>query len=67
MNVPIYIRRLNDGEHVQAYSPDLFGLSATASSEREVLELIRERLEELFSHTRVMTPPPGTRKVELEL
>jgi predicted RNase H-like HicB family nuclease len=66
MKVPIYIRSNVEVGSVQAWSPDLPGLSAGAATVEEALELIRRRLAGYFDSSRSASLPPGTRRVEVE-
>lgn len=65
--MPIYIRPARKEGHVQAYSPDVAGLSAVAPSLEEALRLLRLRVEQYFEETRASNPPPGTISMEIEV
>ena len=64
MKLKVHVRSREDS--VQVFCPDLPGCSAAASSEKEALRLLRERVSEYFAES--ATPVvPGTRVKELEV
>jgi predicted RNase H-like HicB family nuclease len=51
---------------IQAFCPELPGCSASAQSEKEAIQILRERVDEYFA-VRERSLPPGTRVIQLEV
>ena len=66
MRLDIFIRPGRNDGWVQAYSPDLPGLSAVGRTGQEALNNINERLARHYGSTWTRTLPPDAQHVQVE-
>jgi hypothetical protein len=64
MKLAVHVRSRHGA--VQAFCPDLPGCSASAPTEKEALQLLKDRVDEYFTE-RAQAAVPGTRIVHLEV
>jgi hypothetical protein len=65
MKVTVFLRPGRQADTVQAFCPDLPGVSAFGRTEEEALAELRRRAATLGKN--LGSPPPGTRVVTLDL
>ena len=65
MRLPVHVQTREDG--VRAFCPEIPGCSASARTEQEALRLLKNRVEECFTSSALVTARPGTRIIHIEV